>query len=199
MTPSTSYSCLPPLTQNPIFWHPGLQGANSDASASSVSAEKGWGVCVFGYLAWGSWSQTVREGLEAELISISVLELLSYTAILHVAHKSGTLLKDRRIAIRNDNDSAVYCINTGKAYSTPMLVALRVFKAVSKALGITAIAQHVQGERNVISDHLIRARVDTAIEEARISFPVIRAVPGPTEMNEWILSVMRAAKADRRR
>ncbi len=121
---------LPGLTRNPVYWHPPLQGATSDASGSSDAQNKGWGVCIMGYIAYGAWSQRVRDALSRGIVSISPLELLSCAVILHTAYVAGELPEGRRIVLRNDNVSAVQVINSGKAYSEPMLQALRVLRDV---------------------------------------------------------------------
>lgn len=38
----------PGIVEDPIYWHSGLQGANSDARASATACDRGWGVFVMG-------------------------------------------------------------------------------------------------------------------------------------------------------
>ncbi len=45
---------LPGLTRNPVYWHPSLEGATSDASGSSDAQNKRWGVSIMGYIAYGA-------------------------------------------------------------------------------------------------------------------------------------------------
>lgn len=72
----------PPLTENPVFWHRGRQGASSDASASSVAQELGWGVHVMGVTTQGVWTQATRHAIQTNLIFINPLELLGAAIML---------------------------------------------------------------------------------------------------------------------
>lgn len=114
------------ITQDPTFLHPGLQGANSDASGSAGTLGKGWGVCVMGYIASGGWNLRVRKALGDGVISLSPLELLTIAFALYVGVESGTIGTNEQIVIRNDNESACNAVNTQRAFSLPMLEALRV-------------------------------------------------------------------------
>ncbi len=66
-------------------------------------------------------------------------------------------------------------------------------------MGVTAVAQHVPGERNTISDHLSRGRGDAAMRESKALFGKARIIPSPREMNTWAESAIRAARSKRRR
>ncbi len=89
-----------------------------------------------GCLSVGSLNAATRAALAEMLISISVIELLSCCAILHVGHLTEVLPANRRVVLRNDNESAGQAINSGKAYSAPMLKPFRVLEMVGSRLGI---------------------------------------------------------------
>ncbi len=80
--------------------------------------------------------------------------------IIHTANVAGELPEGRRIVLRNDSVSAVQVINSGKAYSEPMLQALRVLRDVQAKLGVNVVAQHISGDKNTILDPLSRGRGD---------------------------------------
>lgn len=105
----------PTITDSPIFWHPRLQGARSETSASSVAQERGWGVTVMGIMTQGTWTPEMRQAIQDNLISTSPLELLGAAIMLQYI-SDHSLWSDggtaRGIILRNDNDSACHAANS---------------------------------------------------------------------------------------
>ena len=189
------------MVASPRAFHPGLTGANSDASASATAENKGWGFCAFGRLCAGRWSRETRDALEKGLLSINPLELLGSVFLLDFLGRSGLLPREEgRVILRNDNLSACDTVNRGGAYTAPMRAALRRMREVCTRYGCDVWLIHVDGERNGIADRLSRGDPDTAVRMAReAGYGKVVRVEAPPEAKTWELSLVQAAKERRLR
>lgn len=178
--------------------HPGRYGANSDASGSCNALERGWGTSFQGYFAQGTWSEQLREVIKKGEVSISPLDLLTVALCLHVGNMGAAIPESRLIVLRNDNESACMAINTERAFSGPMLEALRVFTKVQNQLLVDVRMEHIPGECNEIADDLSRGR--TARANNRLSEvwkQVVKVVP-PEEIEGWVSRIIEEGCSDRR-
>ena len=182
-------------------FHPGLFGANSDASASATAENKGWGFCAFGRLCAGHWSQETRAALEAGQLSINPLELLGSVFLFDFLGRSGLLpRRPGRVILRNDNISACDTVNRGGSYSAPMRVALRKMREVCTRWGHDVWLVHVEGEKNQIADRLSRGDYESASRFAqKAGYTSFSRVPVPPEAREWELQLVAAATNVRKR
>lgn len=186
----------PSITEPPIYWHSGMEGGNSDASASATASNKGWGVCVMGNMTGGAWDAQVRAALAKGLISISPLELLGSAIALEFAHQhkwlpNGTVTDG--VILRNDNNSACIVINTWRANSIPMLAALRIMRRVVQRCQVRVRIQHIAGERNHIADDIRRGRRELAMARALQLWGQAEWREPPTSVSRWVQEIVRTA------
>lgn len=187
---------LPTIVRDPVFVHPGRYGANSDPSGSGVALERGWGATFQGSRAQGVCPAEVRGPIAAGYVFISALELLTVSICLHIGEVQGAIPQNRRIVLRNDNESACMVGNTGRAFYAPMLAALRVLQKVQERVGVEVWLHHIEGERNEIADNLSGGREAKGILGLEYLWPVPATVPHPKELEGWHREIVRSGKHD---
>lgn len=97
-----------PWLAPPFVLHAGPHGFPTDACAPSPDGlvSGGWGVCVFGFCAYGAWSQRTIAAFDNGDISISPAELILAAAAVVVGFESKHLAEGMHVVWRTDNDSA---------------------------------------------------------------------------------------------
>ena len=180
------------LVRDPVWWHPGLLGCNSDASrpderASGGTIERGFGGNALHYYFFGAWSDE-----EVRYLDISTLELIAAGFLLLIAHLSGVTRP--RMVMRCDNEAACRVVNDHCADSVAMSEALIWFEATQQYVGVEVLLHHIAGEDNKVADDLSRDAVERAVAALRTMAgvqPVFTEVPP-----EWrdISMIVRAAK-----
>ena len=180
------------LVRDPVWWHPGLLGCNSDASrpderADGGTIERGFGGNALHFYFFGAWTDE-----EVRLLDISTLELIAAGFLLLIAHRSGVTHK--RMIMRCDNEAACRVVNDHAADSIAMAEALVWFESVQLHVGVEVLLHHIAGKDNTVADDLSRDEVERAIRDLRRmsgSVPVHCEVPP-----EWrdISVVLQAAR-----
>ena len=180
------------MVRDPVWWHPGLLGCNSDASrpderASGGTIERGFGGNALHYYFFGAWSDE-----EVRYLDISTLELIAAGFLLLIAHLSGVTRP--RMIMRCDNEAACRVVNDHCADSVAMSEALIWFEAIQQHVGVEVLMHHIAGEDNTVADDLSRDAVERAVEALRTMAgvqPVLAVVPP-----EWrdVSVIIRAAK-----
>ena len=149
-----------PLTLDPVWWHPGLLGCNSDASRPDArpgsKVERGFGGNALEFYFFGEWSVE-----ETTLLDISTLELIAAGFLLIVAHLSGVTRP--QMVMRCDNESACRVCNDHVAHSVAMAEALMWLESVQCFVGVELRLHHIAGVDNVIADDLSRDHVARAV------------------------------------
>ena len=182
-----------PLTADPVYAHPGLQGFSADASGSADVNAEGWGIHVYGILSHGKWPSGIKQALTENTISISPLELLTVAIALSIAGRYPQIISScRQVILRSDSESACTVVNSMRADSVIMLEALRIFKEVKDSTGLNARLQHRPSSENTISDNLSRGAISTAVHEADELYGAT-VVPPPEQVQTWCNRLLRAA------
>ena len=153
-----------PLTLDPVWWHPGLLGCNSDASRPDArpgsKVERGFGGNALEFYFFGEWSVE-----ETTLLDISTLELIAAGFLLIVAHLSGVTRP--QMVMRCDNESACRVCNDHVAHSVAMAEALVWLESLQCSVGVELRLHHIAGDDNVIADDLSRDHVERAVMALR--------------------------------
>lgn len=153
-----------------------------------------------GAASMGEWSPETRAALKENIVSISELELLSMAVLLKIAHTHDRLPRGNQVILRNDNDSAVRAVSTGRTRSAPMLAALGVMRRVQHDAGIRVLAVHISGKQNVIADRLSRRKLAEAKVAAVTAGHDLKLQDPPKELLMWQKEVVDAGiRVHRRR
>jgi hypothetical protein len=180
------------LVRDPVWWHPGLLGCNSDASrpderADGGTIERGFGGNALHFYFFGAWTDE-----EVRFLDISTLELIAAGFLLLVAHLSG--VTRTRMIMRCDNEAACRVVNDHAADSVAMAEALVWFESVQLHVGVDVLLHHIAGKDNTVADDLSRDEVERAVRDLR---RMSGAVPVHCEVPpEWrdISVVLKAAR-----
>lgn len=91
------------LNDDPMVWHPGLNGANSDAIDSFKATEHGRGALVFGIETEISWSEELGKAVEKD-VCINSAELIGVAEALAYGLGHGLVPSDViRLVFHGDN------------------------------------------------------------------------------------------------
>ena len=153
------------LVRDPVWWHPGLLGCNSDASrpderADGGTIERGFGGNALHVYFFGAWTDD-----EVRYLDISTLELIAAGFLLLIAHLAG--MTRTRMIMRCDNEAACRVVNDHAADSVAMAEALVWFEAVQQFVGVEVLLHHIAGKDNTVADDLSRDEVERAIRDLR--------------------------------
>ena len=185
------------LVRDPVWWHPGLLGCNSDASrpderADGGTIERGFGGNALHFYFFGAWTDE-----EVRFLDISTLELIAAGFLLLVAHLSG--VTHTRMIMRCDNEAACRVVNDHAADSIAMAEALVWFESVQLHVGVEVLLHHIAGKDNTVADDFSRDEVERAIRDLRRmsgSVPVHCAVPPEwRDISVVVNAARRAARA----
>lgn len=179
-------------TAQPV-WDRGINGPFVDATATTSTDGRGWGVVMGNTFARGSWPESITELCRRKVLSINHLELLAVAIAIDIFGRDGLLPPDnRRIVVRGDNIGARDIINKWTAEGPIMECILRLLHNACRERRIRVWMIHVFTKDNVVADGLSRS------QDFHTSSPILRngrQICPPKRLDAWLTTIIKAAKA----